>query len=101
MTSYRYRTTGQGTPWIVATGYRNQSNPNARLVRNDDSPPFWLGLLVLIAGLGAIVATVLLISTLINDPPAASPDAHALASSGTPPSHASSVSAHGQPGAGR
>lgn len=29
--SRRFHTTGCGTPWIVAPGYRYQSNPNAKL----------------------------------------------------------------------
>lgn len=98
--AYRYRTTGQGTPWIVAPDRGRTKNDGARFVRPADQPPLWLGVLILVAVLGIIVAAVCFVSVL-RAPPAASPDAHALASSGSPPSHASSVSAHGQPGAGQ
>lgn len=79
---YRYRTTGQGTPWIIAPDRNRSRNDGSRFVRPDDEPPFWLGLLVLIALIGAIFAAVLLAFVLIHEPPAAAPDAHA--SSETP-----------------
>jgi hypothetical protein len=66
--------------------------------RPEDQPPMWLGMTMLFAGLIFIIVTVLLVGAVTQKPPAA--PAEASASRGIP-SHASSLSAHGQPGAGR
>lgn len=63
--------TSQGTSHIVHPGYRYQSNPHAKFVRPAGEPPLWLGVLLLAAMLGVIVAGVLLISAL-SEPTAAS-----------------------------
>lgn len=36
MPSRRYHTTGQSKPHVVATGYRYESDPNAKLARHPD-----------------------------------------------------------------
>lgn len=84
--AYRYRTTGQGTPWIVAPDRNRIRDTGARLerMRPAGEPPLWVGVLILLV-IGAAVWFAIIA---FSSPPAAGPDAYAPASRGTPPSSA-------------
>lgn len=69
---YRYRTTGCGSPWIVAPDRGRVRNDGARFVRAADEPPAWLGVLIVAFGLFTLIAVILIVSAIVYQTPRAS-----------------------------